>query len=76
MCWVKKKFIPAEEIRQCIQPAVQTLASAIANTILELNNKAPQAILLVGGGSLTEGLDKSLAQAFNLPGRSGSSATS
>ena len=38
-----------------------------ANTILELNNKAPQAILLVGGGSLTEGLDKSLAQAFNLP---------
>lgn len=63
----KEEVYSAEEIRQCIQPAVQTLASAIANTILELNNKAPQAILLVGGGSLTEGLDKSLAQAFNLP---------
>jgi len=63
----KEEVYSADDIRQCMQPAVQSLASAIANSILELNNKAPQAILLVGGGSLTEGLDKCLAQTFNLP---------
>lgn len=63
----KEEVYSAEEIRQSMQPAVQSLASAIADVILELNNKVPQALLLVGGGSLTEGLDKCLAQNLNMP---------
>jgi cell division protein FtsA len=63
----KEEVYLAEEIRQNLQPTVATLASAIAETVLELNNKPPQALLLVGGGSLTSGLDKELAQALNLP---------
>jgi cell division protein FtsA len=62
----KEEVYMAEEIRQNLQPGIVTLASAIAETILELNNKPPQALLLVGGGSLTSGLDKKLAEALNL----------
>jgi len=62
----REKVFSSEEIIQCYQPAVQSLATAIAQVILELNNKAPQALLLVGGGSLTVGLDKSIAQVLNI----------
>ncbi|MDD4145762.1 MAG: cell division FtsA domain-containing protein [Clostridia bacterium] len=63
----KEEVYAVEEIRQSIQPSVAALAAAMAEAILELNNKVPQALLLVGGGSLTVGLDKSLAQILNMP---------
>lgn len=56
-----------EEIRKNVQPCVEVLAATIATRILALNNKAPQALFLVGGGSLTPGLGKKLAEALNIP---------
>lgn len=56
------------EIRKNIQPGVEALAATIASEIMVLNKKAPQALLLVGGGSLTPGLGKSLTEALNIPG--------
>ena len=50
-----------------ILPAIQNLAAAIAKQIMELNGTAPQAIMLVGGGSLTPYLPKLVAEALDMP---------
>ena len=57
----------SQEIKSIIEPAVDTLASAIAKEVFELNGKAPQAVLLVGGGSLTPGLPGRLAEILGIP---------
>lgn len=59
--------IKSSEVREVIKPAVENLAYAIAREILLLNNKPPQALLLVGGGSLTPGLTQELAQMLDTP---------
>jgi cell division protein FtsA len=56
-----------KEIVHSISGAVENLAAKITNEILRLNAKAPQAIMLVGGGSLTPGLRERLAEMLNLP---------
>lgn len=57
------------EIRKTIQQTVDNLAAAIAMEIMQLNNnKAPQAVLLVGGGSLTPGLPAALSRMIEMPG--------
>jgi cell division protein FtsA len=58
--------LPAEEIITQITPVVGELAQAIANQILALNSTAPQAVLLVGGGSLTPRLPETLAEALGI----------
>lgn len=55
------------EIQSILEPAADTLAASIAKEIFELNGKAPQAVLLVGGGSLTPGLQGKLAQILSIP---------
>jgi len=55
------------EIIDSILPNIANLADAIAKQILELNGDAPQAVLLVGGGSLTPRLPEFVAQALSLP---------
>ncbi|PKM86641.1 MAG: hypothetical protein CVU87_11515 [Firmicutes bacterium HGW-Firmicutes-12] len=55
------------EVRSIIKPAVEELATAIAKEILILNNKPPQAVLLVGGGSLTPFLPQTLAGMLEIP---------
>ena len=52
--------IPAEA-REVIRLNVQSLASQISEAILELNQKSPQAVICVGGGSLTPGLLEEIA---------------
>ncbi|MGE5454563.1 MAG: pilus assembly protein PilM [Methylocystaceae bacterium] len=42
-----------EEVLECLRPAVQKQAASIAREIMELNAKAPDALVFVGGGSLT-----------------------
>lgn len=59
--------ISAEEITAAIAPTVAELAQAIASQILDLNSSPPQAVLLVGGGSLTPLLSEALAQALDIP---------
>lgn len=60
--------IASEEAIEQLKPAIENLAQSIANEILHLNsNKAPKAVLLVGGGSLTPLLEKELAERLELP---------
>ncbi|MBP2650328.1 MAG: ftsA 1 [Firmicutes bacterium] len=58
--------ISAAEITSQIKSAVNELAKAIASQILTLNNAAPQAVLLVGGGSLTPDLPEAVANALGI----------
>ncbi|VBB05967.1 cell division protein ftsa [Lucifera butyrica] len=59
--------LAGSEIVETIAPQVAELAQAIAIQILELNSCPPQAVLLVGGGSLTPLLPDALAQALDIP---------
>lgn len=60
-----REITPAE-LREAVAPVVAEVARAIAAPIRELNQGAPEAVLLVGGGSLTPGLRESLAEALGL----------
>ncbi|MBP5200156.1 MAG: rod shape-determining protein [Schwartzia sp.] len=59
--------LSAEEVFTPILPAVENLADAIAKQIMALNDTEPQAVLLVGGGSLTPHLAELVAKALSLP---------
>jgi cell division protein FtsA len=59
--------IPTAEITTGITATVAELAQLIAAQILSLNAAPPQAVLLVGGGSLTPLLPEALAQALDIP---------
>lgn len=60
--------IPKEEVIQQISPSIEKLAKSICEEILRLNNnKPPKAVMLVGGGSLTPHLPKTIAQQLQLP---------
>ncbi len=57
-----------EEIIRKLTPSINKLSESICNEILRLNNhKPPQAIMLVGGGSLTPRIPQNIAQRLNLP---------
>jgi sulfur carrier protein ThiS len=62
-----KQTVSAETLREALGPAVEGLAGRIAERILKLNGGAPQAVMLVGGGSLTPGLPAAVAKAVGLP---------
>lgn len=57
----------AKEICSEIVTNVAELAQAIAAQIFALNANAPQAVLLIGGGSLTPMLPEALAEALDIP---------
>ena len=59
--------VAAQEIIDTLIPNVTELANAIAAQILTLNGVAPQAVLLVGGGSLTPMLPEILAETLDMP---------
>lgn len=58
--------IKAAELSEKLKPAVETLADTICSTILEVNDGAPAAVFLVGGGSLTDGLPALVAKKLGL----------
>lgn len=62
-----EQCLVSNDVIRVLEPAVKSLAEAISGEILELNGKAPQAVLLVGGGSLTPGLPNALAESLNIP---------
>jgi len=62
-----KHEVPGNEITSSIDQDVAQLAQAIALEIMTLNITPPQAVLLVGGGSLTPMLPEFLAQALDIP---------
>lgn len=59
--------VPTKEIIQRIERHVAELSQAIAKEILMLNVTPPQAVLLIGGGSLTPMLAEALAQSLDIP---------
>lgn len=60
--------VQRESLINDISPALDKLAESICNEILQLNNgRAPKAVMLVGGGSLTPEIPKRIAVKLNLP---------
>ncbi len=59
--------LTAKEIIAELTDTISELAQAIASQIITLNGGAPQAVLLVGGGSLTPQLNEALAAALDMP---------
>lgn len=54
------------EIISIIHSDITTLAETISQQIASLNGRSPQAVLLIGGGSLTPELSSAVAQLLNL----------
>lgn len=59
--------ISFDELVTAISNSIDKLAKAIRDEILELNGKAPKAVMLVGGGSLTPELASRLSSHLQLP---------
>jgi len=57
------------EVMQALQPVVNEVVSNIAANILELNQNKPDAVVCVGGGSLTPGLTDALADKLGIVSR-------
>ncbi|RNC29747.1 MAG: Cell division protein FtsA [Candidatus Dichloromethanomonas elyunquensis] len=63
----EKTTVPKQEVMEIIQPTVQKMAEKITREILYLNKDKPQAVILVGGGSLTPLLGDLLSEKTGLP---------
>ncbi|HEX3032508.1 MAG TPA: cell division FtsA domain-containing protein, partial [Bacillota bacterium] len=62
-----KQTIDAEVIKQELLPRVTDLVGKIAEKIVLLSYKPVQAVMCIGGGSLSPGFPQALAKALNLP---------
>ena len=58
--------LSSQEIVEQIDQDIERLAKKISQKIIELNNKAPQAVMLVGGGSQTPKLGQKLADLLQI----------
>jgi len=56
-----------DEVIKVIQSVVKMLAENISREILKLNNDVPQAVILIGGGSLTPMLSELIAETLGIP---------
>jgi len=59
--------ITYEDLVEQISPAIDELAYALAEKIIMINERPPQAIMLIGGGSQTPEIAKRLATKLKLP---------
>ena len=59
--------LAAADVIKPVLPSVRDLAGSIATEIMRLNSEAPQAVMLVGGGSLTPMLRDYVAEALEMP---------
>lgn len=55
-----------EEIEKSIEEILKELSLKISEKIIEINEKAPQAIIMIGGGSLIKGFREKIADAMGL----------
>lgn len=63
-----KTLVNKNDLINKIKPEINNLAELVAQEILALNNNiAPQAVLLIGGGSLTTLLPKIIAETLKMP---------
>jgi cell division protein FtsA len=59
--------IASTEIIESLRGEIHNLAETISQQILTLNGRVPQAVLLIGGGSLTPGLRQAIGGLLSLP---------
>jgi len=59
--------ITYEQLVQDTTPVIDELASALTEEILTLNERPPQAVMLIGGGSQTPNIAEFLAKKLQLP---------
>ncbi len=60
--------VTPDELYKILNPSVDKLAQAISQEVQRLNSgRSPQAVMVVGGGSLTPGLTKAVSQHLELP---------
>jgi len=62
-----KVTVKKEEVIKVIQSVVGKIAENISGEILNLNKDVPQAVILIGGGSLTPMLSEMLAETLGIP---------
>jgi cell division protein FtsA len=55
-----------EEILKVIENELDNLSSSIVDKILEINSTPPQAVIFIGGGSLTPGLKEKFAKKIDI----------
>lgn len=64
--------VDSKEVISVIEPQLNTLAESIAESILKINSNPPQAVIFIGGGSLTPDLKEKFSEKINLiPNRIG-----
>ncbi|MGN1349850.1 MAG: cell division protein FtsA [Anaerovoracaceae bacterium] len=56
-----------QEILEKIDPAIDSLADAISDSILRCNEGSPAAVFLIGGGSQIPGLCEKVAERLDMP---------
>ncbi len=61
-----KQELTRTEMISGIKDEVMRLANTIAERIIELNGKTPQAVILIGGGSLTPGIGPAVAHILGI----------
>ncbi|MFH1577807.1 MAG: cell division FtsA domain-containing protein [Candidatus Omnitrophota bacterium] len=64
--WGRKHVVKAEQVKKDISARVKKLAASITRLAMDLNGGAAQAVVGVGGGSLTFGLIDELAAGFGM----------
>lgn len=64
-----EQIISRQELAELINEVTENLAKEIAKEILRLNVEPPQAVILVGGGSLTPFITENLANALGIDNR-------
>ncbi|MFZ3102032.1 MAG: pilus assembly protein PilM [Desulfitobacteriaceae bacterium] len=62
-----KLMVTKQEILGLIKPVIEKLASKISEELCKLNNGIPQAVILIGGGSLTPLLQDALTEELGIP---------
>ena len=55
-----------EDVLAAIEEQLEELSTSIAESILEINSNPPQAVIFIGGGSLTPGLKEKFSEKINI----------
>ncbi|KUK10113.1 MAG: Cell division protein FtsA [Clostridia bacterium 41_269] len=59
--------VSSEEIASCYEGVLEELAEKVKENLIEINGKIPQAVICIGGGSLTFGFADVFARVLGLP---------
>jgi cell division protein FtsA len=62
----KKNEVPNQQVLDVLKPTIDLLAGSITDKILEFNQKAPNAVFLIGGGSQIPGLTASISAGLGI----------